>query len=200
MEPGAAGLGADMVPRGPAMHWIGPPTGMDANATHYRTAQVNAQHITIGKNPSASHTISSASHLNFLPLFLSVCPGDFVYLQPAEPEVPLYIARIEDLVHLHPEAPPTDPAAAAPAVPPTPQMAAAVSWYYRPHEISDLDHAIYVYDNEVFASDEVAQHDLASVAGRCAVVPPGSSSLRMRAAGGEVDTYVCSRKYVPDEG
>lgn len=122
-----------------------------------------------------------------------------MYLQPAEPDVPLYIARVVDLVYLHPAAPPAAAAATAPSPPPQPQMAVVVSWYYRPHEVLDLDHPLAVYDNEVFASDDVATHELASVAARCAVVPPGGDTVRLRAGGGDLDVYVCSRKYVAEE-
>lgn len=134
------------------------------------------------------------------PLFFHLSyAGDFVYLQPSDPAVPLYIARVDDLVISN-------------DVP-----SATITWFYRPQELN-LDTPLPVFDNEVFAADESETHPLDSVAGKCLVVPPGSPIPAGAAAAGSeaggggggalgggpqrgpMDVYVCSRKYISTEG
>ena len=118
-----------------------------------------------------------------------------MYLQPAEPGVPLYIAGIEELLQMAPEA-------EAAAADPTQGMYATVRWFYRPQEL-ELDAPLPVYANEVFAADERAIHPLNSVCGTCQVVPPGHPSVRTGTLGVPItppDVFVCNKKYISSEG
>lgn len=84
-----------------------------------------------------------------------------MYLQPAEPGLPLYIARVDDLLHLSPTPAPGQQHPPAGEERPGGTLAAAVSWFYRPQEL-DLDAPLPVFENEVFMADEGATHPLES--------------------------------------
>lgn len=77
--------------------------------------------------------------------------GDYVFLQPAEPGVPLYIGLVLDLFQVQQE---QEHAA-------TLSMQVTVSWFYRPQEL-EIDSELPVYENEIFAADEHATHPLES--------------------------------------
>ena len=108
--------------------------------------------------------------LDFSTPLISFSAGDFVYLQPAEPNLPLYIARIDALLQLNTTAAAASqlPTAEAASDDERPQssvdsaqksMSATVTWFYRPLEL-DQDSALPIFPNEVFASDEQATHPL----------------------------------------
>ena len=87
--------------------------------------------------------------------------GDCVYLQPAEPGLPLYIARIEDLLHLNPPTTNHEPLHAGEQRANEGTLAATVAWFYRLQE-RDWDAPLPVFENEVFMADEHATHPLES--------------------------------------
>lgn len=105
-----------------------------------------------------------------------------MYLTPAEPGIPPYIAKLDSLT----------------------QEAdgmgwATVRWYYRPAEL-EVDSELTFDDGEVFYTDEFATHPLDSVQGRCRVRTPAQKEREAQAGEGEEgDAYVCSRKYLPQE-
>ena len=109
--------------------------------------------------------------------------GDYVFLKPADPSTPNYIAKIEKLM----EIPPLESGK-------KPRRMASMAWYYRPEEL-EIDSSLPIYRNEIFAADEKAMHPIETISGLCKVVKP----QQLTTTPGE-DVFVCSRKYVPQEG
>ena len=140
-------------------------------------------------------------------LFLYVTLGDTVFLTPLEPGVDPYIGKITELIRIpiQPEGKDsgTEGAVEPGVIPEEPegvervtmpaQHLVTVKWYYRLQEL-ELDGPLPVYENEIFASEDVATHPIAAVSGHCIVESP-TSTIAFRPG-----VFVCSRKYIPQEG
>jgi hypothetical protein len=119
----------------------------------------------------------------------SLDTGDHVHLLPADPASEPFIAKIDSLYQ--------DSTI-------TPSLWARVKWYYRPPELEVRGADIQIDQNEIFASDELADHPCDSITIHCEVLTPAQAHGRRQA--GEViplhggSTFVCSRKYLPNEG
>lgn len=74
-----------------------------------------------------------------------------------------------------------------------PQYLVTIVWYYRFEEL-ELDAPLPVYENEIFASDDAATHPVAAISGHCQVESPNSHPPP------QPGFFVCSRKYIPEEG
>ncbi|WPT11572.1 Protein AMEIOTIC 1-like protein [Picochlorum sp. SENEW3] len=113
-----------------------------------------------------------------------VLVGDCVYLLPAEPHLPKFIAQIKDLFDAEDG-----------------KKMASFYWYFRPEEI-EIDAKLPIFDKEVFAGDEVASYPLDLICGRCDILDPKAFlGKRKRGIDASMDhVFVCSRKYVPEEG
>ena len=119
------------------------------------------------------------------------CTGDYVYLQPAEKSMPRYIAQIQELMDVPgPMGAPSEDGGKGDMV-----KMAALGWYYRPEEL-EVDAPLPIFENEIFATDEVAVHPIESICGRCDVLVPQGVNEKRKGK----DVFLCSRKYVPEEG
>lgn len=126
--------------------------------------------------------------------------GSFVYLTPAEPNMPMFIGQVQDLFCLPRED--TLRHTGEGDVPPGPQDGVKMgvfAWYSRPQEL-DIDAPLAIFEHEVFAVDDVATIPLDLVCGLCEVLSPKAFMSRSKLGGNLTDVFVCSRKYVPEEG
>lgn len=125
--------------------------------------------------------------------------GDAVYLCPADPGAPPFVAHLESL---H-EQLPGGAGGGSPCKATAAQgsMWAGVRWFYRPSEL-DVEGPFRAEDSELFWADEYAVHPLEAVCGKCTVLTPAQADRRPHSSAahpGGSDVYVCSRKYLPDE-
>lgn len=113
-----------------------------------------------------------------------VLVGDCVYLLPAEPHLPKFIAQIKDLFDGEDG-----------------KKMASFYWYFRPEEI-EIDAKLPIFDKEVFAGDEVASYPLDLICGRCDILDPKAFlAKRKRGIDPSMEhVFVCCRRYVPEEG
>jgi hypothetical protein len=107
--------------------------------------------------------------------------GDHIFLRSAESD-DNFIGRAAELIKN---------TSAEPL--PSPYLV-TVNWFYRPCELN-IDNALLVYENEIFESNVMETHPLASVSGKCTVVAPTDSRAFVKPG-----VYVCSRRYIPSEG
>lgn len=126
--------------------------------------------------------------------------GAFVYLTPAEPNMPTFIGQVQDLFCL-PRNENVSPAGNAdtPAGPDDGVKMGVFAWYSRPQEL-DIDAPLAIFEHEVFAVDDVATIPLDLVCGLCEVLSPRAFLSRNKHGADLKDSFVCSRKYVPEEG
>lgn len=106
-----------------------------------------------------------------------------MYLKPAEKGMPRYIAQVKELK----ECKGADGAG---------EKIASLGWYFRPEELH-VDAQLPIFKNEIFASDEVAVLPVDTICGTCQVKTPAGLSAVAKTL---PDVFVCSRKYVPQEG
>lgn len=131
--------------------------------------------------------------------------GSFVYLTPAEPNMPMFIGQVKDLFCLPREQQNTsmggdnDGASALLAEQQDGVKMGVFGWYSRPHEL-EIDAPLAIFEQEVFAVDDVATIPLDLVCGVCDVLSPGAFLARSKVRGDLKDVYVCSRRYVSEEG
>jgi len=175
--------------------WVEPPVAIEGNRKYYAAYYLGKNIFQAGKTEK-QRELADFSHPHHLPQPLllpfhphSLYSGDHVLLLPADPASDPFIAKIDSLYQ--------DSTI-------TPSLWVRVKWYYRPPELEVRGADIQIDQNEIFASDELADHPCDSITGHCEVLTPAQAHGRRQA--GEVlpvhggSTFVCSRKYLPDEG
>lgn len=138
--------------------------------------------------------------------------GSFVYLTPAEPNMPMFIGQLQELFSLPREDTQMRGNANGTFQDPFHKNKEGLAmesdegikmgvfaWYSRPEEL-ELDAPLPIFEHEVFAVDDVATIPLDLVCGLCDVLSPGAFQSRQRAGADLKDVYVCWRKYVSEEG
>jgi hypothetical protein len=109
--------------------------------------------------------------------------GDCVYVTPAEQSMKPFIAVVKELYSMGENS------------------MGVFGWYSRPEEL-EVDAPLPIFRNEVFAVDDEATLPLLVVCGRCCVLDP-RAYLKGKGHSMNItddDVYVCSRKYVAEEG
>ena len=107
--------------------------------------------------------------------------GDCVYVTPAEHSMKPFIAVVKELYSMGENS------------------MGVFGWYSRPEEL-EVDAPLPIFQNEVFAVDDEATLPLMVVCGRCYVVDPRAYLKGKGQVVTKDDVYVCSRKYVAEEG